>query len=66
MYNAKTRAKWAGTYWDLTLEHCPFCGETHHHGGGGDRSRILGGSRVPHCVPAEDRNYILVVTEIAF
>jgi hypothetical protein len=38
-----------GRYWAVTIESCPLCGRTHHHGGGDGPEPALG-HRVAHCV----------------
>ena len=42
--------------WDLTIEHCPYCGKRHRHGGGTGKHPTLG-HRVSHCFAG---GYILV------
>ena len=41
---------------------CPFCGQLHHHGGGGtaDDPRASLGPRVSHCISLPGREYLLV------
>jgi len=45
--------------WDLTVA-CPFCSDTHRHGGGSDELPDLG-PRLSHCIRGDVvRDYILV------
>jgi hypothetical protein len=34
--------------WDLVIEHCPYCGKRHTHGGGSGIAPSLG-RRLSHC-----------------
>ncbi len=38
--------------WDLYIT-CPYCGKTHHHGGG-DGNRPVLGSRASHCAGSKE------------
>ncbi len=45
--------------WDLLVT-CPFCGDTHRHGGGSSAEPVLG-PRLSHCVSGElVRSYVLI------
>lgn len=59
---AKTTAKRLpdGT-WSLKVA-CPYCGKTHHHGGG-NGAVPGGGHRSAHCHPARGRDYFLEITQ---
>lgn len=50
-----------GGTWALTVPVCPFCGKTHHHGGG-DEDAPSFGVRVTHCgnPHAAPKSYALV------
>lgn len=45
--------------WSLTVPSCPYCGKTHHHGGGEGPSPAFG-PRAAHCDTAQGRSYELV------
>lgn len=48
-----------GVAWKWTVERCPLCGKTHHHGGG-DGDKPSGGHRVGHCRTGGRTGYDLV------
>jgi len=49
----------ADGFWDLVIQ-CPYCGDLHRHGGGGDADPVLG-QRLSHCVRDGRRgDYVLV------
>ena len=61
---AGTKFKWNATegFWQVTIPVCPYCGEKHLHGGGGDRKGPELGYRSPHCMerhPLISRDYLL-------
>lgn len=49
----------------LVIPECPFCGETHTHGGGSlenpDAPFSLQGHRVSHCADGLSRGYFVVI-----
>lgn len=59
MIQAKVTAKRARDgVWDLVVEHCPYCGKRHSHGGGNGEQPFYG-NRLSHCLNNE-RDYELV------
>jgi len=39
-----------GGIWKIIVEHCPYCGQSHEHGGGAAARDVpLLGRRVAHC-----------------
>ncbi len=52
--------------WALTVLICPFCGKTHHHGGGDGDTPTLG-HRAAHCAkPGIPPGYVLVASEVPY